>query len=123
MPLRGIRGATTAEKNDAASIGDATETLLTTMITTNHINAEDIASIFFSATNDLNAEFPAVVARKIGLTVTPLLCVKEIDVPKGLKRCIRILMHVNTTQSQDQMTPVYLKNAVSLRPDFSEKHS
>ncbi len=117
MFLRGIRGATVSEENTKESILLETQILLEELIKTNAILPEDIATIFFSTTRDLNAEFPAVAARQMGLTSTPLLCLNEMNVPKSLKKCIRILLLVNTSKSQTKMKHVYLKEAVALRPD------
>jgi len=117
MGLRGIRGATVADSNTTRDIVFETKTLLSHLIEKNKIDIEDIASVFFSVTPDLNAEFPAVAARELGLNFTPLLCVNEIAVPHGLPRCIRILIHVNSSKSQKEMIHLYLKAAESLRPD------
>ncbi|MGQ9497776.1 MAG: chorismate mutase [Desulfotomaculales bacterium] len=120
MPfVRGLRGATTVDDNTRASILDATRELLLTLVKENNIAIEDIASIFFTATPDLNAEFPALAARELGWIKTPLLCATEIDVPGSTPRCIRVLMHVNTSKEQQELKHVYLRGAVSLRPDIT----
>jgi chorismate mutase len=121
MSIRGVRGATTAETNSKEAILEATRELLEQLLANNNIQQEDIASIFFSVTHDLNAEFPAIAARQIGLTQAPLLCLNEIDVPNSLERCVRILMHVNTPKPQTDIQHSYLKGAVVLRPDFAGK--
>lgn len=118
MYLRGIRGATTVASNAAAEIISATKELLSQLISENNLNAVDMASIFFSTTKDLNAEFPAKAARELGLNQVPLLCLNEIDVPASLGKCIRILIHVNTMKTQNEIKHVYLKEAVRLRPDI-----
>lgn len=120
MFLRGIRGATTVDINSAGMILTETECLLVKMIQDNAILIEDIASIFFSVTPDLNAEFPAKAAREMGLTKVPLLCMTEIPVPGSLPMCIRILVHVNTLKSMDELVPIYLNKSVALRPDVSD---
>ncbi len=117
MAVRGIRGATVVAENTAAAIVAETKTLLQALLTQNQIDIDQIASIFFSVTADLNAEFPAVAAREIGLVHTPLFCLSEIPVPHALPRCIRILIHLNTDKSQQEMIHVYLKEAQALRPD------
>ena len=122
MYLRGIRGATTASANTKEAIIAATEELLMEMINLNTLETENIASIFLSTTTDLNKEFPAVAARKIGLNETPLLCLHEMEVENALTKCIRILIHINTTKKQTEFKPVYLKNAISLRPDKALKN-
>lgn len=117
MSLRGIRGATTVESNTPDEILKETRILLQEVMTVNQISAEDIASILFSVTRDLNSEFPAKAAREMGLVNTPLLCFNEIDVPGSLGKCIRILLHVNSTVPQAEIKHIYLKEAKSLRPD------
>ena len=94
--LRGIRGAITAEKNGKTEILDATRELIKKMLDENDVKTENIASILFSMTPDLNAEFPAAAARQMGLNLVPLFCVSEIAKPGALQKCIRVLIHVNT---------------------------
>jgi len=115
MALRGIRGATTVERNSKEEILAATKELLSQMISANEVKIEEIASVIFSITKDLNAEFPAAAARELGWNNTPLLCTNEIDVPASLPRCIRVLMHVNTEKSQKEIKHIYLKEAQKLR--------
>lgn len=117
MPCHGIRGATTVEANTRDGILDATRQLLTRMIRENGIESEDVASVFFSVTPDLNAEFPAFAARQLGWGNVPSLCGTEIDVPGSLPRCIRVLLNWNTPKSQKEIVHVYINGARSLRPD------
>ena len=118
MYCRGIRGATTVECNDRDEILAATTELLLLIIQQNNIELEDIASASFTLTDDLNAVFPAVAARQIGWNEVPLICMREIPVPNSLGKCIRVLLLVNTTRSASEMQHIYLRNAVSLRPEF-----
>jgi len=119
MALRGLRGATTVEANTPDAIRRATLELLTEMIESNDIKREDVASAWFTTTTDLNAEFPAVVARNdFGWTNVALMCAHELDVPGSLQMCLRILMHINTERSQDEMQFVYQREAQRLRPDI-----
>ena len=113
--VRGIRGATTVVENKADLIHAATSELLLEMIAKNKIKPQDIAAVFFSATPDLNAAFPAKAARNLGWDTVPLFCQVEIDVPDSLKCCIRVLILINTSLTQDQIEHVYLKETVSLR--------
>jgi chorismate mutase len=115
MAIRGIRGATTVSNNTQEEILSATKELLSEILTANEIKVEDIASVIFTATKDLNAEFPAVAARQLGWKETPLLCAVEIEVPNSLKKCIRVLLQVNTDKAQRDIKHVYLKEAVKLR--------
>ena len=120
MPCRGVRGATTADSNERMDILAATRQLLALMIRQNDIHPEDVASAVFSTTVDLDAEFPALAARQLGWFDVPLLCTHEISVPGSLERCVRVLVHWNTSRTQQEITHVYIKNAVRLRPDLSE---
>jgi chorismate mutase len=115
--LRALRGATTVDANEADAILDATEELLREMIARNDLAIEDMVSCIFTCTEDLNAEFPAVAARRIGLSQVPLLCAREIDVPGALPRVIRVLLHCYADPARPPQH-VYLREAVTLRKDL-----
>jgi chorismate mutase len=116
MRLRGIRGATTVDANTREAILAATTELLTALVQANGINADDVASAFFSTTPDLTAEFPALAARTgLGWTHVALMCAHEMSVPGSLPMCIRVLLHVNTGKRQDEVQFVYLRGATALR--------
>ena len=117
--VRGVRGATTVECDDAEAILAATEELVREVVAANAIEPENVASALFTVTPDLHAEFPAAAARRMGWTMVPLLNFTEIGVPGRLEKCIRILVHVNTMKSQAEMVHVYLREAVRLRPDLA----
>lgn len=119
MPCRGVRGATTAEANTPEAILKATRELLAVLIRQNDIQQEDVASVVFTTTLDLNAEFPALAARQLGWYDAAMMCYHELDVPGSLERCIRILIHWNTARSADELIHVYIKGAANLRPDRS----
>jgi len=119
MPCRGVRGATTADDNTSEEILRSTRLLLALMVRQNGIQPEDVASVIFSTTPDLDAEFPALAARQLGWLDVALMCVHEIDVPDSLRRCIRILLHWNTDRHADEIVHVYIKGAATLRPDRS----
>ncbi|MCW2278315.1 chorismate mutase [Heliophilum fasciatum] len=119
--LRGLRGAITIEENSKKAIQQGTRELLLELVDANDLVTEDIASVFFSVTPDLNADFPAYTARELGWLGVPLMCFREIDVPGALPMCIRVLIHVNTGKAQDEMVHVYLGGATSLRPDLSSR--
>ena len=114
---RGIRGATTAEANTREAILEATRDLLERLIAENDLRIEDIASAIFSTTPDLNAEFPAVAARELGWLDTALICTHEMAVPGSLERCIRVLIHWNTTRRADEIVHIYVRGARNLRPE------
>ena len=119
MYCRGIRGATTVEENSREEILAATTELLNVLIRKNELRIEDVASAIFTVTADLDAEFPALAARQMGWTEVPLLCMQEIPVPHSLGKCIRILLHVNTTRSATEIQHVYIRGAVTLRPNLA----
>lgn len=123
MPIRGIRGATTVEANTREAILEAAGELLGEIIRANAIETEDVASAYFTTTTDLNAEFPAVVARRdFGWTNIALMCGHEMDVPGSLRMCLRIMMHVNTETPQSEVCHVYLRGATVLRPDLPPRN-
>ncbi|HHI03150.1 MAG: chorismate mutase [Candidatus Zixiibacteriota bacterium] len=116
--LRGIRGAVRVKENCEKEIISATRKLLLKMTELNDIKPDDIASIFFTATSDLDAEFPAYATRGLGYDLVPLLCAREMEVPKGMSRLIRILIHVNTDKSQENIRHQYLGETSKLRPEL-----
>ena len=113
--VRAIRGATTADQNSEDAIIDATAELLLELINANNLKDSDVISAFFTTTFDLNAQFPAVAARKIGWTDVALMCAHEISVPNAQSRCIRVMIHINSNRSADQINNIYLKEATNLR--------
>lgn len=117
IKCRGIRGATTATENTREAILEATREMLYIMIRVNHIKPDDVASIYFTTTVDLNAEYPALAARQLGYYDAALLCGHEMQIPGGLPRCIRVLLHWNTTLNPREIVHVYLREAKGLRPD------
>lgn len=116
---RGVRGATTCDANTRDAILEATRDLLGQIIALNDMRADEVASVFFTTTSDLNAEYPALAARQLGWLETALMCGQEMHVPGSLKMVIRVLVHWNTTKRLDQIQHVYVRGAVSLRPDRS----
>lgn len=116
--LRGVRGAVKVKNNSKQEIFAATARLLSNIVTENDINKEDIASIFITATADLNADFPAYALRKMSWNLVPLLCAREIDVPKAMKKVIRVLLHFNTDKSQKEIKHQYLGATKKLRKDL-----
>jgi monofunctional chorismate mutase, gram positive type, clade 1 len=120
MPVRGVRGAITVTENCPKEILAATRELLEEIISKNQLtDFSEIVSAIFTTTPDLNAAFPAEAARELGMSHVPLLCASEINVPTGLPRVIRILLHVNTDQPQSAMQHIYLRDAAKLRKDLS----
>lgn len=119
MFVRGIRGATTAEINEEKTILASTKELLKEIILQNNVQPEDIACVYITVTEDITATFPAKAIRELpGWDLVPLMCALEIPVPNSLKKCIRLMVQINTEKSQKEINHVYLKDARSLRPDI-----
>ena len=116
--VRALRGATTVGADDPDAIGEATRELLSQIMSVNALVPADVVSVIFTVTADLRSDFPARAARDLGWVDVPLLCTVEIPVPNALARCIRVLMHVETTRPRDAMKHVYLREARTLRPDL-----
>ncbi|MBM2827240.1 MAG: Chorismate mutase [Dehalococcoidia bacterium] len=115
MLCRGVRGATTVEANTKEAILAGTREMVSAVMEANGFQPDDVASAFFTTTQDLNAEFPAVAARQLGWDNVPLMCGHEMNVPGSLPMCIRVLLHVNTDKSPEEIVHVYLKGAKDLR--------
>ena len=116
---RGVRGAITVEETGREPVLQATRELLAVMIRVNGIEKEDVASAIFTTTSDITSAFPATAARQLGWLDVPLMCGHEMHVEGALQRCIRILLHWNTTRQQHEIQHVYLREARALRPDKS----
>ena len=122
MLVRGIRGAITADSNIKEEIIEKTKELLIALKKENDFKIEDITSIFFSVTPDLNAAFPAQAARELGWNKVPLLDMQEIEVPGSLPRCIRILVQINCQKSLQEIKHCYLRGAKILRKDLIKEN-
>lgn len=118
--VRGVRGAISVDSNTPAEILERVEELLVSMVEANKIKIEDIATVTFSSTPDLNSAFPAIAARNLGWTEVPLFGTQEIDCPTALPRCIRVLILWNTDLPQHAIKHSYLREAVVLRPDVKK---
>jgi len=120
MATRGVRGATTADANEAVAILERTLELLRVLVEQNGILTEDVASAVFTVTEDLDAEFPALAVRSLpGWEAVPLLCAREIAVPGSLGRGIRALLHWNTEKTQGEIRHAFLRGARELRPAWA----
>ncbi|HXC25759.1 MAG TPA: chorismate mutase [Gemmatimonadaceae bacterium] len=117
--FRGIRGATTVERDEAQLICEATQELLTELLRHNPVTPAQIVSALFTVTPDLRSEFPARAARELGWHEVPMLCATEMAVPGALTRCIRVLLHVELPEGHAAIQPVYLRGATALRPDVA----
>jgi chorismate mutase len=120
VAVRAVRGAVQVEGNESAAILGGTAELVTEVMGRNNLSTDQVISVIFSATPDLNAEFPALAARKLGFQEVPLLCCSEIPVPGAMPRVVRLMMHVETELSQPQVQHVYLRGAAALRLDIAQ---
>lgn len=120
MRLLALRGATTCDVNTLEEIDRRTQALVQEMLDRNGIEHEDIVSVIFTATDDLTAQFPATAARALGLGDVPLICARELGIDGGMPRAVRVLMHLYTTRSRDELHHVYLEGSKSLRDDLPE---
>jgi chorismate mutase len=119
--LGAIRGATTVDEDEPTVIRAATAELLRRMVALNDLASSDIISALFTVTPDLRSAFPAHAARELGWNDVALLCTMEIPVPGAIERCIRVLLHVDTSTPRKQLRHVYLRGARSLRPEWADE--
>jgi chorismate mutase len=122
VPVRGIRGATTASANTAEAIVETTRELLTELVRLNDLDVDEVAFVYLTTTRDLDAEFPALAARELGWVDVPLLCGHDMDVPapnpRSVERCVRALVLYNTTRRQREMRHAYLRGARAIKADL-----
>jgi chorismate mutase len=117
MRLFALRGASSVERNEASAILDATDRVMRELMQRNALAADAMVSCIFTLTDDLNAEFPAVAARRLGLDRVPLLCAREVPVPGAMPRVIRVLLHYYAEEDHEPQH-VYLGEARALRADL-----
>ena len=122
MTCRGVRGAISVQDDSEEAIIAATRRLLEQIVAANDIRAEDVAGVFFTATPDLSATYPARAARQMGWNHVPLLCSQEMVVIDGLPRCVRVLVLWNTECAPEHIQHIYLDDARVLRPDLTTRH-
>lgn len=123
MCIRGVRGAVTVSADRAEAILMATHELLQAIQEANpELQPEELASVFFTMTDDLSAAYPAQAARQMGWTQVAMMCCRELPVPGSLPRTLRVLLHWNTDRAQEDIHHVYLGEAVQLRPDLATSH-
>ena len=118
--LGAIRGATTVDVDEATVVREATAELLRRIVALNALKSTDIISVLFTVTPDLRSAFPAHAARELGWTDVALLCTMEIPVPGAIARCIRVLLHVETSTPRERLRHVYLRGARALRPEWAD---
>ena len=120
LMVRGLRGATTVDADTPAQVTERSQELMREIMARNELVEDDIVSVLFTATPDVTSIFPATAIREIGFGAVPLLCAAEIAVPDAMPLCIRVLLHVHTTRSRDEMHHVYLHGAQVLRDDLPD---
>ena len=120
LMVRGLRGATTVDADTPAQVTERSQELMREIMARNELVEDDIVSVLFTATPDVTSIFPATAIREIGFGAVPLLCAAEIAVPGAMPLCIRVLLHVHTTRSRDEMHHVYLHGAQVLRDDLPD---
>src|SRR5580692_6067104 len=120
LMVRGLRGATTVDADTAAQVTVRSQELMRTIMERNGLTEDDIVSALFTATGDVTSIFPATAIREIGFGAVPLLCAAEIAVPGSMPLCIRVLLHVYTARSRDEIHHVYLHGAQGLRDDLPD---
>jgi len=118
MGTRAARGASLAV-NASESIRAAAREMLLKIMEINHINMEDIISVLFTCTADLDAAYPAAAARELGLTNAALMCMQEMNVPDSLRNCVRVMVTFETELKQADIKHAYINGAEVLRPDIT----
>lgn len=124
LKVRGIRGATTTRDNSPEAIFEATQELMREIVAANQLDIDDVASVFLTMTQDLNADFPAKAVRSLdGWQWVPLMCAPELNIQNAMPGCIRVLVHATTELAQKDLAHVYLHDAVALRPDVVQRQT
>ena len=118
LTVRGVRGATTVDADTVAQVTARTQELMGELMSRNGLAEDDVISVLFTATPDVTSIFPATAVREIGFGAVPLLCAAEIAVPGAMPLCIRVLLHVHTAKSREDIHHVYLHGAQGLRDDL-----
>lgn len=118
--VRALRGATTFDVDEAEHVSERVVELVTEMLQRNQVSHDDVVSIIFTATEDLTSTFPATAARRLGLGDVPLICARELSIDGAMERCVRVMMHFDTTLERSALRHVYLHDARGLRDDLPE---
>lgn len=120
MAVRAVRGAVQLERDEAEHMREKVAELVTALLERNSLTADDLISVWFTATPDLHSDFPAVAARKLGIVDVPLICARELDVAGAMPRVVRVLAHVETDLTKAEVAHVYLGAAAALRKDIAQ---
>ena len=119
MRVRAVRGATQLDEDTREHMLERVAEMVLDVMTSNDLTVDDFISIFFTATEDLNAEFPAYAARRLGFNDVPLMCARELEIEGSMPRVVRMMAHVETHLSRAEITHVYRHGAARLRRDLS----
>lgn len=119
MAVRAVRGATQVEVDEREHLLTRVAELVQIIMDCNNLTSEDLISIIFTATGDLHSDFPAYAARKMGLVDVPLICTRELEIDGGMPRVVRVMAHIETPLTRDEITHVYLHGAAALRRDLT----
>ena len=117
MTVRAIRGATTVERDEREHLHERTQELVEALLRENELGPDDLISVFFTCTPDIVSDFPAAAARQMGLGAVPLMCAQEMAVPGALPRVVRVMVHAAMDRPREEVSHVYLHEAVTLRRD------
>ncbi len=120
MSLRAIRGAVSLERDERTHLHERTRELVAAVLSANDITPDDVVSVIFTCTPDVVSDFPAVAARELGFGAVPLMCGQEMAVPGSMPLVVRLMMHVETDRTRDEIQHVYLYEAVALRRDLAQ---
>ncbi|MEW1723765.1 chorismate mutase [Streptomyces sp. NPDC093109] len=120
MAVRAVRGAVQLERDEATHMDEQVKALLAAILERNGLTADDLISIWFTATPDLHSDFPAAAARGLGIVDVPLICAQELDITGALPRVVRILAHIESDRPKSAIAHVYLGAAAALRKDIAQ---
>lgn len=120
MAVRAVRGAVQLERDEAGHMDEQVSALLAAVLERNSLVADDLISIWFTATPDLHSDFPAAAARGIGIVDVPLICAQELDIEGAMPRVVRILAHIETCLPKSEIAHVYLGATATLRKDIAQ---
>jgi chorismate mutase len=120
VAVRAVRGAVQLEQDEAGHMDEQVGALLTAVMERNELTADDLISIWFTATPDLHSDFPAAAARKLGIVDVPLICAQELDIKGAMPRVVRVLAHIESDRSRADIAHVYLGAAAALRKDIAQ---
>ena len=120
MAVRAVRGAVQLDRDEAGHMDERVSELLTEVLARNSLTADDLISVWFTATPDLHSDFPAAAARKLGIVDVPLICAQELDIEGAMPRVVRVLAHIESDKPRADIAHVYLGAAGALRKDIAQ---